>query len=171
MTALDLRTLFKLTKTELELLRRRYSALVIDSSSPAVGMFAMFLSQREAATIASLDRYCSLDEHRAALDVHVRLGWGFPFADAPRWPEQPDLGGLIAVAEHSDAVLAQLRDRVELYAAGAALHSALEAVAVLSRGRRQRLAAATRELDDISLMGQHDTSARVSPPQPTKGIQ
>lgn len=145
MAALNLETILALTRNELEALRRRYAALVHDPS-PALALLATFLSHREAGTIMALERYCARGEHRQALDVHVRLGGGFPLGDAPPWPAVADLRGLLEVAEYSDAVLEQLRERIELYAAGAELHSALDALVSLSRTRKQQLGAVTHEL-------------------------
>ncbi|WP_106392441.1 hypothetical protein [Enhygromyxa salina] len=139
--------MLELTEAALLELRARYDAVRDASFDLPRRMLADLLGQREVSTIAALDRYRLRDEHHAVLDVYVRLG-GFPFDNVPELPEAPRLAELVATAEDTDRALAQLGERVELYAVGAEIHAAFDALNTLVRGRRQQLAAALRELDE-----------------------
>lgn len=149
MTSVTIGELLKTTEAALTDLRRRYAAIHRRCGDSPQAMLADLLSQREMNTIAAIDGYRVRDEHHAVLDVHVRLGGGFPFADTPRLPKDPTLEELFATAEQTDQALASLGERVELYAAGAELHSAFDAIDAIVRRRRQQLANAARELEDL----------------------
>lgn len=149
MTDLNLRKLLDLTIQELDGLRERYEALSRSAGDTRLAMLAGYLARREAGTIAAITRYCERDEHRAALDVHVRLSWGYPFADKLEWPHEPSVDELVELADKSDDQLAQLSERVELYASGAELHESLAALDAIIKTRRQELASASRELEEV----------------------
>jgi hypothetical protein len=150
MTSLSIAKLIELTKAELVRLNEYYEAQYDPPPSDARSMFAEFLSRREAHTIAALDRYRARDEDHPALDVHVRLAGGVPFADTRKLPEQPDLEQLIEIAESTDKQLDQLGERVRLYAAAHELAETLAALDALVLTRRRQLAAALRELDQLA---------------------
>jgi hypothetical protein len=150
MTALNLRKLLALIIAELDGLRQRYEALGLTTADTRLAMLAGFLAHREVRTIAALRRYCEHDEHYAALEVHVRLGWGYPFTGRSNWPRNPGIDDLIELAEESDKALAGLRERVELYAASRELHESLEALDAIVRARRHELASALQELGEGS---------------------
>jgi general stress protein 26 len=150
MTSLSLAKLLELTQAELVRLHGYYVQFHEHPPSDARSMFAEFLSQREAHTIAALDRYRAHDEDHPALDVHVRLGWGFPFTDKPELPEQPGVDQLIEIAKTSDAQLEQIGERIRLYAAAMELNETLAAIETLALTRRHQLAGALRELDEFA---------------------
>lgn len=148
MTAANVRKLLELTAYELHQLHGAYDTLRRITTEPTTREFAGFLARRELETIKAIERYLARDAHDAALDVHVRLGGGFPFAATQEWPEGPDPDRLIEVARRSDVQLDQLCERIELYAAGAQLRETLDALREMVAERRQRLNAATRELNE-----------------------
>jgi hypothetical protein len=150
MTSLSVAKLIELTKTELVKLHAYYEAQYVAPPSDARAMFAEFLGRREAHTIDALDRYGARDEDHPALDVHVRLSWGFPFTDPQELPKQPRIEQLIELAEATDAQLEQIGERVRLYAAAQELDDTLAALDALVLSRRRKLAGALRELEEFA---------------------
>ena len=150
MTALDLDTLIRMTEAELTGLRQRYATLALTGRTPALRMFCDFLRQREDETIHALTEHRTRHCGEEVLGLHVRLGWGFPFADAG-WPEDPSLDDLIEIAELSDAALSDLGERVQLYTCAVETTAVLQSLEALVLRRRRTLSSATRELEDISV--------------------
>jgi hypothetical protein len=140
--ALSFRTLLILAKLELERLRSRYEIFALAQADRVDRRFAAFLSRREARTARALDRWFECEAHCCALDVHMRLAGGFPLTEKLRPPTEPRVDELLTAAEHSDAALEQLRDRIETYAASAELDPTFETLDALIRRRRRELAAA-----------------------------
>jgi hypothetical protein len=149
MTAVTIGKLLEATEAALIELREGYETVRRRDPDSSRGMLAGLLSQREASTIATFNEYREPDEGHAALDVHVRLGGGFPLDDGPHVPDDPQIEELLAIAEETDNALEQLHERVGLYAAGAELHAAFSALDALVRRRRQQLASAARELEEF----------------------
>ncbi|KIG16252.1 hypothetical protein DB30_04712 [Enhygromyxa salina] len=146
---------------DLEQLRAQYEKLSrkLECAEPddlrgrAIVQFLTLLIRRENHTITALRGYVdsAFDSGvaHAELDVHVRLGGGFPFrADELQVPEDPSLDDLIGVAERSDEQLAQLTERIQIYTAAQGLRQALAAIEAIVRERRSRLASAVREVDE-----------------------
>lgn len=150
MTSLSVAHLLELTQAELVRVQRYYEGLHDNPPGDGRSMLADFLSQREANTIETLDRYQARDEDHPALDVYVRLGEGIPFTETLVLPEQPSIEQLIAVAESTDTQLVQLGERVRLYAAAGRLGETLEALDALIRARQHQLTGALRELDEFA---------------------
>lgn len=165
MTSLSLAKLLELTQAELVKVHAYYEGLQDDPPSVARSMFAEFLSQREAHTIAALDQYRAHDEDYPALDVHVRLGWGVPFTDTLELPEQPSIDQLIELAQTTDQQLAQLGERVRLYAAAKELGETLAAIDALVLNRRHLLAGALRELDEFAYRSTTEPTGSVAATQ------
>jgi hypothetical protein len=140
----------------LDRLRGRYESLrrIHEHTDPIMAQFLAVLAEREAQTIAALDRYRVRDEHHAALDVQIRLGHGFPYvADALELPNNPSFDELIEVAETTDTELAQLSERIQVYAVSPELVAALESIEELVTERRRTLAGTTQELEDYAPSG------------------
>jgi len=148
MTASTMGKLLELTTRQLHELHTRYAALAQSCSKEATRTLAGFLARRELDTVAGIERYVQRDEHKAALDVHVRLGGGFPFEVEQQWPAEPDRDRMIEIAQDTDKQLEQLCERVGLYAVGEQITETLDAIREMVGERRQRLSAAARELEE-----------------------
>jgi cell fate (sporulation/competence/biofilm development) regulator YlbF (YheA/YmcA/DUF963 family) len=160
MTTATVGALIDRTTKLLDSLLRRYDSLTreFESSDSAAAEFTAFLATRERGTIATLAGYCA-DEHPVALDVHVRLASGFPFAtDDLEVPEHPTLDELAELAEQTDTAIEQLCERIKVYAASGRLLEILDALEQIVERRRHQLAGALRELEEY----------RPSPPQSPK---
>lgn len=131
-------------------LMRKYEALgqKNPSGDPTIAEFAQLLRKRERHTIDALQAYLEHDDHRAVLDVHVRLGAGFPYdGDDLTLPERPTLDELIELGERTDMQLVHLAERIEVYAVSGQLVEGLDGLERLVGGRRRELAAALHELE------------------------
>jgi hypothetical protein len=147
------------TQIVLARLQRRYEATwrALETSSPAVAEFALWLAGREAETIAALAGYRG-DDDAAVLEIHIRLGSGFPFsADDLELPSDPTLDELVAMAERTDQLLTILGQRIRVYAAHGQLLEVLHAIDEHVDGRRRGLANALAELE-----AHHPSPARPS---------
>jgi hypothetical protein len=143
-------TLLDDTQIVLARLQRKYEAVwrALEASNPAVAEFALFLAGREFETIVAFAGYRNEDD-AAVLDVHVRLGSGFPFDDEDlQLPDHPSLDQLIALAERTDELIANLGQRIQVYAAQGQLLTVLDAIDEHIGGRRRALANALSELEE-----------------------
>ncbi len=150
MTAATVSELLRDTTTILRTLMRGYESIWREqqATDEAMAEFALFLSSRERQTITALEGYLERDEDLAALDVHLRLGAGFPFsADDLRLPLRPTTEGLQALGERTDTLLELLGERISVYAASGDLGDVLHALDELVGARRRGLAAALNELE------------------------
>jgi len=165
MTALTVRSLIGLTEAELDRLRLAYLEIAGSRGPSNRRMLAEYLAQRETQTIEALRRYREFDSEVTALDVHIRLGWAFPIIGLPKLGKGATIAAMFDCAEHSDARLGQLRERVELYASGAQLSSMLAAIDCIVESRRRDLVAVQHELDIKPPLA---TTSRPATPPPSR---
>ncbi|MFO7564262.1 MAG: hypothetical protein R6X02_16565 [Enhygromyxa sp.] len=133
----------------LEALMHRYGSLAraYETTDPGKAELAEFLCNREQTTIEALERYRD-DAHSNALGTHVRFGVAFPYStDDLELPEHPSLDELIELAQRTDALLEQLSERIQVYAASRQLFEILHAIEELVGGRRRQLSAVLQELE------------------------
>lgn len=133
----------------LETLKHRYLSLAraCQTTAPTKAEFATFLGAREQTTVDALEQY-RRDAHPTALEVHVRFGEAFPYSTEDlELPEHPTIDELIDVASRTDALLEQLSERIQVYAASKQLFEILHALEELVGGRRRQLTAVLNELE------------------------
>lgn len=151
MTSVDLRTLLEATNGVLQREQARYRQIEKSTAhfDTLRSRVAGFLAGREHETISSIESYLDVDEHDAALNVHVRLG-GFPF-EVDEEPANMDLSVLVDATLLLDAQLEQLCKRIELQAVSDELRETLGSLRTIIHSRRQRLCTVLDELEDIAL--------------------
>ncbi|NVB37066.1 hypothetical protein G6O69_04435 [Pseudenhygromyxa sp. WMMC2535] len=159
MTASNIRQILTHTINQLHDHELRYGQISVEVErvDPGLSSLTNFLASRERRTIDALTCYLEREDEKGVLDVHVRLGGGFPFECATGTRLEAMLEAILATAEAVDLQLEQLSPRIGLYVPDLSTTEVLRALETLAQDRRKQLCAALREFDE---MGPRPTAAR-----------